>query len=119
MFIFALSKKKLMKTLFYRVKMLPKYKFIELQIIYELVFSFAILLNFDFNRTQGHIFIIDVDLFNLFKFHLYKTEKNDHAGLTFHFKILCIEFIFQKKDTRHWDFDKDYWESSLSIVKNN
>lgn len=49
---------------------------------------------------------------DLFEFSLQWTLKGDHAGLGFTFSLYKLFWIeLQIYDVRHWDYEKDCWES--------
>jgi hypothetical protein len=39
------------------------------------------------------------------------TIEEDHAGLDFDFALFGYGVLFNFYDTRHWDYDKDEWET--------
>lgn len=39
------------------------------------------------------------------------NTRGDHAGLKFNFEFFGLLFEFNVYDQRHWDWDKDSWQS--------
>lgn len=66
--------------------------------------------NFDFLQQFGNIFLFNIDIFGLFRFNIYKNKEQDHAGFGININILGLDFDFNNKDIRHWDYDNDKWE---------
>ena len=99
-----------MKNVYYKLTPPVEYKASELQIFWDFMLALTLMLNLDFHRTMNHVFIIDINIFELFKLHIFKTEKEDHAGTTLCIKLICIELYWEWYDTRHWNYDNDTWE---------
>ena len=69
-----------------------------------------LLFNVDWNRGYGHIFTFNLTILGLIRIVFYKNEFDDHAGLRFQLNFFGLDFEYENKDIRHWDYDNDCWE---------
>lgn len=101
------------KILFHWYQKVPKnFKYASMQL--NLLWSFAkeISFIFDFEKCYSSVYIVDLNFLRLIRFHFYKTRECDHAGTFLNIQLFGLDFDFEYKDVRHWDEEKEDWESN-------
>jgi len=68
-----------------------------------------------YEQLSKHKFLeVQLDRFeewSYFKFNFELTRKQDHAGLHFHLELFGFSVIVAIYDHRHWNYDKNEWET--------
>jgi len=81
----------------------------EFQISWYLYLMPKITFDLDLIRNWGHIFTLDINLFNIIALNIKKNKETDHAGLRINFILLGLDFDYNHYDIRHWDDENDKW----------
>lgn len=72
--------------------------------------NFGIAFNVDWNRGYGHISTFNLTILGVIRIIFYKNEFEDHAGSTLQIHLFGVDFEYENRDIRHWDYDNDCWE---------
>lgn len=67
-------------------------------------------LTIDWSQGFGNIFLLNFDLFGVIRIVFHKDKECDHAGSRFQLHFFGLDFEYENKDIRHWDYDNDCWE---------
>lgn len=70
----------------------------------------------DFLHQFGNVYNFCFNLCGILKLVIEKDEECDHAGFRFNLNIFGLDFEYDNKDIRHWDYDNDTWEPWNSLT---
>lgn len=100
-----------MKTLYYKVgKPNKDHKYKE----HQVYLNFDISPNLSFDLDIDGVFdkrSLNINILNLFELSINYETKCDHEGFMFSIGLLGLNYSFNYIDNRHWDFDKETYET--------